>query len=180
MFSQVEIKEMYLFTKSFRDLGPLWPGKYTYWSWITNSEILNMDAFWLYYTPVHESALNVLLNESVQRVDSSVMSTGTDVSWFIWNAPHMCLRVEDEMSELRGLLVSAALWWGRRNKAHTAVRTQATEAECNRGRTTCRLASGALSGSSHSAGPESLLVGPACGFYTHTHTHVRYTFCYTF
>lgn len=50
---------------------------------------------------------------------------------------------------------------------HTAVRTQAKEAECNRGRTTCRLASGALSGSSRSAGPESLPVGPACGFYTH-------------
>lgn len=42
------------------------------------------------------------------------------------------------------------------------VHTQETEAECNRGMTTCPRVSGAPSGSSRSGGPGSLPVDPAC------------------
>lgn len=53
---------------------------------------------------------------------------------------------------------------GAEKQADRQVRTQETEAECNHGRTTCRPASGVLSGSSRSEGPGSLPVDPACGF----------------
>lgn len=45
------------------------------------------------------------------------------------------------------------------------VRTQEREAECNRGRTTCRPAWDVPIGSSRSGGPESLPAGPACVFW---------------
>lgn len=50
-------------------------------------------------------------------------------------------------------------------QASRQVRTQEIEAEHNHGRTTCRPASGDLSGSSRSAGPGLLPVDPACGFW---------------
>jgi len=62
--------------------------------------------------------------------------------------------------------------WGRRwGKTGRAVRTQATEAECNHGRTTCRLVWGAPSGSSHSEGPGWLPAGPAYGCCTDGNNH---------
>lgn len=45
------------------------------------------------------------------------------------------------------------------------VRTQEREAECNRGRTTCRPAWDVPIGSSRSGGPESPPAGPACVFW---------------
>lgn len=60
-----------------------------------------------------------------------------------------------------------AVWsgGGAEKQADRQVRTQETEAECNRGRTTCHPASGGLSGSSRSEGPGSLPVDLACGFW---------------
>lgn len=52
---------------------------------------------------------------------------------------------------------------GQRSQ-QTEVRTQEREAECNRGRTTCRPAWDVLIGSSRSGGPGSLPASPACGF----------------
>lgn len=54
---------------------------------------------------------------------------------------------------------------GAEKQADRQVRTQETEAECNRGRTTCHPAWGGLNGSSRSEGPGSLPVDLACGFW---------------
>lgn len=63
-------------------------------------------------------------------------------------------------------LISRPVWgMGEVQRSQqTEVRTQEREAECNRGRTTCRPAWDALIGSSRSGGPGSPPAGPACGF----------------
>lgn len=62
-------------------------------------------------------------------------------------------------------LISRPIGMGEVQRSQqTEVRTQEREAECNRGRTTCRPAWDVPIGSSRSGGPESLPAGPACGF----------------
>lgn len=64
------------------------------------------------------------------------------------------------------LISKWAGWVGEVQRSEQAeVRTQEREAECNRGRTTCRPAWDVPIGSSRSGGPESLPAGPACVFW---------------